>query len=738
VVLFGLRDGLIERSMKRPTAILLLAASVGYSRPALTAPSSVATSIESDTTIGFSGLVVDGAPVTTYTELGFTVSAVTPTWMARTTYGNPAPFIQFLAVGGTTVTGEVHVSAGGAPFFFKAVDLYSSLTPIPYTFTGLRGSTVVFTEAGTLPNTFGAFMTVSNSHSQDLIDTLSIALTNPAPLRGGNPMGLDNIVLTSPPFGSFDTPTDGVVGVAGSIAVTGWSLDLVQVTRVTVCRDPVAGELAPANGNCAGNAQIYIGDAVFVDGARTDVQADYPALPLNSRAGWGYLMLTNFLPGLGNGTFNIRAYAYDGAGLTTSLGVKTITCDNLDSKAPFGAIDVPAQGAVTSGVVSNTGWVLAQAPNFADPPDLGVVNVFVDGNNVGAPGLWNARPDLTALFPAAQYPGVSQALGIFGLDTTTLTNGVHTIFWLATGTGPSGTSGIGSRFFSVSNGVGLVTPAATASSKVATVIASRSTLDIPRPASSRIVSPQMVASEIAAAPPDLGEVQGRRGFDLDLPLRTYTPSSGAIDVKAEELDRIELHLGGAGRHEYTGYLQTAGGLKPLPVGSSLDASTGTFTWMPGVGFYGTYNLTFVRWNGANAVARQDVRITLSAKGSNRVGPQTIIDAPKAGASVGSPFFVGGWAADLGSTVDTGVNTVHVWAYPIDAHGNRLDPIFIGPAIYGGSRPDVASVYGDRFGDSGYGIIVDGLAPGTYDIAVFAYSTVVNNFTSATVVRVTTR
>jgi len=80
----------------------------------------------------------------------------------------------------------------------------------------------------------------------------------------------------------------------------------------------------------------------------------------------------------------------------------------------------------------------------------------------------------------------------------------------------------------------------------------------------------------------------------------------------------------------------------------------------------------------------------------------------------------------------------VWAYPLDAKGNRLDPIFIGPAIYGGARPDVASVYGDRFGDSGYGIIVNGLSPGTYDIAVFAYSTVVNNFTSATVVRVTTR
>jgi len=67
-----------------------------------------------------------------------------------------------------------------------------------------------------------------------------------------------------------------------------------------------------------------------------------------------------------------------------------------------------------------------------------------------------------------------------------------------------------------------------------------------------------------------------------------------------------------------------------------------------------------------------------------------------------------------------------------------DPISIGPAIYGGARPDVASVYCDRFGNSGYGIIVNGLALGTYNIAVFAYSTVANTFTPAKVVRVTVR
>ncbi|HEX6465555.1 MAG TPA: BACON domain-containing carbohydrate-binding protein [Vicinamibacterales bacterium] len=592
-----------------------------------------------------------------------------------------------------------------------------------------------------------ATLTVSTQFVPGLAATQSGSIT--INLTGaGNTAGPISVTLNSippgsvqPPFGSFDTPMNGVNGVAGSIAVTGWALDRVQVTRVTVCRDAFGSEVAPVDPNCAGRALIYIGDAVFIDGARTDVQALNPTLPLNSRAGWGYLMLTNFLPNLGNGTFNLRAFAFDPEGLTTALGMKTITCANASSPAPFGAIDLPGQGAVVSGAAyGNVGWVLAPGPNFADPPDGGTVNVFVDGTIVGSPGAWNARSDLTALFPAAQYPGISKALGIFGLDTTTLTNGVHTIFWIVTGTGGSGTSGIGSRFFTVSNGSDLLNQSAgPSSSRAATVIAARSTLEIPPAASSHIVSGQQtLASEIAAAPLDLQAVQGRRGFDLQLPLRTYTPSSGAVDVQAEELDRIELHLSSGGRHQYTGYLETAGGLGPLPVGSSLDPSTGTFTWMPGVGFYGTYALTFVRWSGGTAVARQDVRITLNAKSSNRVGPQTVIDAPTSGASVGSPFFVGGWAADLDSAVDSGVSTIHVWAYPVDAKGNHLDPIFIGPAFYGGARSDVAAIYGDRFAASGYGIIVNGLPPGRYDIAVFAYSTVLNTFTPAKVVRVTVR
>ena len=97
-----------------------------------------------------------------------------------------------------------------------------------------------------------------------------------------------------------------------------------------------------------------------------------------------------------------------------------------------------------------------------------------------------------------------------------------------------------------------------------------------------------------------------------------------------------------------------------------------------------------------------------------------------------PILVAGWAADLNSADGTGVDTVHVWAYPIDGSA----PIFVGAAEYGGARPNVATVHGERFLKSGYGLTVQGLAPGTYDLAVFPHSTVTRGFGPAGVVRVT--
>lgn len=97
--------------------------------------------------------------------------------------------------GSPETSGALGVSAGSAAFRLVSLDLYSSVTPIPYELRGFLNGTPVFTAAGTVPNTFGAFQTVSNPYAEVLVDVIVIR-TNPAMSPCcGNAMGLDNIVL---------------------------------------------------------------------------------------------------------------------------------------------------------------------------------------------------------------------------------------------------------------------------------------------------------------------------------------------------------------------------------------------------------------------------------------------------------------------------------------------------------------------------------------------------------------
>jgi hypothetical protein len=147
-------------------------------------------------TIGFSALRENRAAVTTYTESGFTISVIAPQWVGITTYGNPLPSLQFFAAGGT-VTGELQVTADGAPFWLRSVDVYSSVTRIPYVIEGLLSGEPMFTQLDVLGNTFGNFARVANSRPELPVDRLNIRLSNPRPpgFSGNNPMGVDNIVL---------------------------------------------------------------------------------------------------------------------------------------------------------------------------------------------------------------------------------------------------------------------------------------------------------------------------------------------------------------------------------------------------------------------------------------------------------------------------------------------------------------------------------------------------------------
>ena len=525
----------------------------------------------------------------------------------------------------------------------------------------------------------GASLPAPGGHSA----AITLAYTGASTTGGSIAVSLSVLTTgtSAAPLGSFDTPLEGATGVTGSIAVTGWAMDDVEVTRVRILRDPAGAEPA--------GQLVFIGDAVLVDGARPDVQASFPTFPRASRAGWGYLLLTNFLPGLGTGTYRLHAFADDADGHSTLLGTRTITCSNSAATTPFGAIDTPLQGETVSGTINDFGWVLSPGSRRADPPSGGSVQVLVDGAVLGTPSGWVSRSDLSALFPAAQFSGVGNALGVFTFDTTTLANGVHTIAWVVTDN-QGGAAGVGSRYFTVSNGSGLTTGVAQG-----------------------FGPPEAVGHRLSDA--DRPALSGRRGFDLAAPFQTYAAGDDRrITIQAEELDRIELEVGTGA----AGYSRVNGELTPLTIGARLDAASGVFTWNPGVGFLGAHDFV---------LGGRDVRIVLNPKGSGRVGPQTVIDRADG-------IVVAGWAADLDAGIGTGVDTLHVWAYPAGG-GN---PIFAGVADYGGARPDVAAIYGAQFRHSGYGLTIAALPPGTYDLAIFAFSTVRGTFVPAKVVRVTVK
>jgi hypothetical protein len=356
----------------------------------------------------------------------------------------------------------------------------------------------------------------------------------------------------SPAFGSFDTPIDGSA-VSGSIPVTGWAIDDVAVTVVSIYRDPVTGE---------GGSRVYIGDAVFVEGARPDLETSYPGYPNNSSAGWGYMMLTHFLPNGGNGTFTLHAEAVDTAGQKTLLGSKTIVCANALAVKPFGAIDTPTQGGSASGAdFINNGWALTPQPNSI-PTDGSTISVFVDGTVLGNPVYNRYREDIARLLPG--YANSNGAGGYFYLDTVGFTTGVHTISW-AVSDSAGNADGIGSRYFIVVN-------SGTSRSSASSYTAGR---------------------KVESPPPRSGVLSVRSGWRMgreSQPLVTPVRKKGVFYLRTRELEPLEVvpPLGTA----YSAARMLVNGKRfPLPPGAGTDPQTGVFRWMPGPGFVGTY--TFV-------------------------------------------------------------------------------------------------------------------------------------------------
>src|SRR4029450_5699978 len=117
---------------------------------------------------------------TDHAESGFDVSVVSAQWMALTTYGNPQPFVEFSGLAGVTTTGARRITAGGAPFLFNSIDLYSSTTKIPYVIEGFLNSDQIYASVDVIGNTFGAFARRSNPNADMAVQEIRIRLSNPS------------------------------------------------------------------------------------------------------------------------------------------------------------------------------------------------------------------------------------------------------------------------------------------------------------------------------------------------------------------------------------------------------------------------------------------------------------------------------------------------------------------------------------------------------------------------------
>lgn len=142
---------------------------------------------------------------------------------------------------------------------------------------------------------------------------------------------------------------------------------------------------------------------------------------------------------------------------------------------------------------------------------------------------------------------------------------------------------------------------------------------------------------------------------------------------------------------------------------------------------GSYTLAvFAHRTGFTAYTPYTTRVTVDP-----ATPTVVVDTPKPGSVVPQQFSVGGWALEQSTCSGSGVDVIHVWAYPVGGS----TPVFVGSQTFFGLRFDVSAIFGFQYAQTGFGFNGT-LAPGTYDLAVFARSTATKTFGTAKVVRIT--
>ena len=364
------------------------------------------------------------------------------------------------------------------------------------------------------------------------------------------------------------------------------------------------------------------------------------------------------------------------------------------SPNPLLTIDTPVEGAVVTGPITIAGWAL-DAANAGAGRSTGIDAIHVwaypEAPGQAAVFLGEAtyhvtRPDLGAVFGAEYSPSG------FHLTAGVLPSGRYRLFVFARTT-VTGT-------FLIARSVGVTVSGPVSNPALA--------LDSP---SNNGTSGQTVT--IAGWAIDRG-----------------TPSGTGVDTV-----HVWAFPSGGGSPTFLG--AATYGLSRPDIGTALGSQfTNSGFRLAVVVPAGNYTINaYAHSTVANAfnAAVGAVNVTVNTTDSNAV---VFVDTPAQNAVVSPTFTISGWAVDSGEPTGTGIDAVHVWAFPT----NGAPSFFVGVASYGSARPDIGALYGDsRFTNSGLSLPVNNgnvPSPGTYDFYVFGHSIVTGGFTVARIVRVT--
>ncbi len=212
--------------------------------------------------------------------------------------------------------------------------------------------------------------------------------------------------------GTIEVPAEGAL-VSGFVRVAGFALNGNLVSNVDLYVDGTdeANRVTPAGG---ANINLPRPDVTQAFPQYAGTPGDAPGFEMSFRA-------ANYA----NGTHTLHVKITDVTGCCYFLAPRTVRIDNAKNQPPFGVLDVPiADSSVhANGVLTVAGWAL-------DDRRVEHVDVFIDGLLEREAVLGVNRPDVAAYYP--NVAGATDAGFIIFIDSTRLTNGVHTLTVKAT------------------------------------------------------------------------------------------------------------------------------------------------------------------------------------------------------------------------------------------------------------------------------------------------------------------